>query len=109
MVEQWISPEPEWEGKFVLIDFWATWCGPCRKAVKHLNEWQEKFSDKLVIIGISDESADTVKAFSNPALTYASATDTQGRTKKKLKVGGIPHVIILDPQGIVTSHPSRHS
>ena len=42
IVEKWISTEPELKGKFVLIDFWATWCGPCRKVIPDLNIFQEQ-------------------------------------------------------------------
>ena len=41
------------DGKFVLIDFWATWCGPCRRSIPGLNQLHARFKDRLVIIGIS--------------------------------------------------------
>jgi cytochrome c biogenesis protein CcmG, thiol:disulfide interchange protein DsbE len=101
IVEKWLTKEPDRSGKFVLIDFWATWCPPCRKAIPELNGFQKKFEDKLVVIGISDESEATVSKFANPKIEYATAIDTKARTKKVLEVTGIPHVIIVDPKGIV--------
>jgi len=101
IVEKWLTEKPSTEGKFVLIDFWATWCPPCRKAVGELNEFARKHKDKLVVIGISDEDPDKVAAFASPKLEYFSAVDPQARTKKILEVKGIPHVILMDPKGIV--------
>ncbi len=101
VVEKWLSPEPKREGKFVLIDFWATWCGPCRRAIPELNAFQKKFGDKLVVIGVSDEPEAKVRAFAEPKIEYSSAIDTQKRMNKALEVKGIPHVILIDPKGIV--------
>lgn len=101
VVETWISEKPDTEGKYILIDFWATWCGPCRKVIPELNAIHKKFKDKLVVIGLSDESTDKVKEMKSPSIEYYSAVDTQARMKKALEVKGIPHVIIIDPKGIV--------
>ena len=101
IVEKWLTKEPDRKGKFVLIDFWATWCGPCRKAIPELNALHKKFGDKLVVIGISDEPEAKVKSMTTPGIEYFSAIDTQARTKKAVEVKGIPHVLIIDPQGIV--------
>lgn len=100
-VEKWLTDKPATEGKFVMIDFWATWCGPCRKAIPELNKFQEKFKDKLIVIGISDEEEAKVRPVSEKEIHYSSAIDTKAETKKELKVTGIPHVILLNPKGIV--------
>jgi len=101
IVEKWLTPEPDRRGKFTLIDFWATWCPPCREAIPELNGYHEKFGDKLVVIGISDETEAAVRALANPQIEYSIAIDTQARTKSAVGVTGIPHVLIIDPQGIV--------
>jgi thiol-disulfide isomerase/thioredoxin len=101
IVEKWLTPEPNRRGKFTLIDFWATWCPPCRRAIPELNGYYEKFGDKLVVIGISDETEEAVRKLVSPKIEYAVAIDTQARTKKTVEVTGIPHVLIIDPQGIV--------
>jgi len=100
-VEKWLTDKPVTDGKFVMIDFWATWCGPCRKAIPEMNKFQEKFRDKLVVIGISDEAEDKARPVSEKEIHYASAIDTKAETKKELKVTGIPHVILINPKGIV--------
>lgn len=101
VVEEWISKEPKLKGKFIIIDFWATWCGPCRQSIPKFNELQKKFKKDLVIIGLSDESAEKIRAFKLQPIEYANAIDTQARMKKTLEIKGIPHVILIDPKGIV--------
>ena len=101
IVEKWLTAEPKTEGKFVLIDFWATWCPPCREAIPELNKIHHGLGDKVCVIGISDEPEAKVKALVNPKIDYAVAIDTNKRTKSALEVRGIPHVLLIDPKGIV--------
>ena len=100
-VQKWINKEPDRAGKFILIDFWATWCGPCRKAVPELNRFHEKFGDKLVVMGISNEKEDVVRKFTDENIKYYSALDTTAALKKQFEVTGIPHCVIINPAGIV--------
>jgi cytochrome c biogenesis protein CcmG/thiol:disulfide interchange protein DsbE len=106
--EAWIGNQPDTRGKFVLIDFWATWCGPCRASIPHLNGLQSKFKDKLVIIGLTDEPLSKVKAMKSPQIEYAVATDTQGRMLSAAQVRGIPHAMLIDPSGIVRFEGMPH-
>ena len=101
VVEEWISSEPDIKGKFVLIDFWATWCGPCIRAIPELNSFHEKFKENLVVIGISDEYKEKINNFKKVKIEYYSAIDTNETLKNIYQVKGIPHCVLIDPDGIV--------
>lgn len=101
VVEKWLSDKPDTKGKFVLIDFWATWCGPCKMAIPKLNQFKTEFENDLIVIGISDESPEKVQSLTNPKIEYYNAIDTQRRMYNLLEVRGIPHCILIDPNGIV--------
>ncbi len=107
IVEKWLTAAPNTTGKFVLIDFWATWCGPCRQSIPHLNELQAKFQADLVVIGLSDESEAAVRKMKSPKMEYSVGIDTSATMSNAMQVRGIPHAIILDPAGIVRfeGHP----
>lgn len=101
VVEKWLTDKPDTKGKFVLIDFWATWCGPCRRAIPELNKFKTEFEKDLIVIGISDETQEKVQSLTNPKIEYYSAIDTERRMYNSLEVQGIPHCILIDPDGIV--------
>ncbi len=101
LVDTWVTPQPNIRGKMVLIDFWATWCRPCCAGIPKLNAWHRKFADRLVIIGMSPETPEQVEAMAEPRIEYYHAVDPQQRTKSALGVEAIPHIVIIDPTGVV--------
>ena len=107
VVEKWLTETLNLEGKFVIVDFWATWCGPCRRSIPELNTWSKKFNDKLVVIGLSDETEQDVRKMKEPQIEYSVAIDTKGRTLRDVGVRTIPHILLIDPKGIVRyqGHP----
>jgi cytochrome c biogenesis protein CcmG/thiol:disulfide interchange protein DsbE len=107
-IQKWLTGQPQLAGKFVLLDFWATWCPPCRESIPGLNKLAEKFGDQLVVVGLSDEEEAEVKAMKNPVIKYSIAIDTEGRMQKGLEVKGIPHALLIDPKGIVRFEGMPH-
>jgi cytochrome c biogenesis protein CcmG, thiol:disulfide interchange protein DsbE len=103
VVEKWLTPEPDRTGKFVLLDFWATWCPPCVEGIPHLNALQKNFAGQLVVIGVSDETEETVRAFKRFPIEYSSAIDPDHRMILGLGVDSfpMPYTMIIDPRGIV--------
>lgn len=104
------------DGKNIyVVEFWATWCPPCRTSIPHLTELQKKFKDKgVVIVGISDETADKVKPFVEKmadTMDYVVALDDERKSNegymKAYGQGGIPTAFIVGKDGKVlwVGHP----
>ncbi len=100
-IEKWLTASPATQGKFVLIDFWATWCVGCRQSIPELNGFQKKFPDRLVIIGVTDETAEEVRKTTLPRMAYSVASDPDERMLRALDIQSLPHSILVDPSGIV--------
>ena len=107
-VQKWLGETPDMAGKFVLVDFWATWCPPCRASIPGLNRLCNKFKDQLVVIGLSDETEETVRKMTNPKIEYYVGIDTQRHSKSAIGVTGIPHALLIDPKGIVRFEGMPH-
>lgn len=105
----------QFKGKYVYIDVWASWCGPCKKEIPLLKTLKEKFANKNIeIIGISvDENrADWVNAINTYTMTgtqlYAGGWENE--LCKFFKITGIPRFILLDKEGkIINSNADRPS
>ncbi|MCD6366689.1 MAG: TlpA family protein disulfide reductase [Bacteroidales bacterium] len=101
VVDQWVTDEPKLKGKFIIVDFWATWCPPCKRAIPELNKFANDLKKNVVVIGISDEPPAKIQKMLVPKIDYFVASDPQRRMMKEIEVKGIPHVIVIDPHGIV--------
>ena len=83
--------------KLFLVEFWATWCGPCITVSNYLEVLQDQFKKDLFIISLSEENPETVKKFlSKRPSRFATAIDYDGETFKKYKVKDLPFAVLLD-------------
>jgi len=89
------------QGKVVLVNFWATWCPPCRKEMPDLESLHQQFQKQgLVILAISDEEASKVKAFiAERGISYAVLLDPGRKVNTLFHVMGIPKTFIYDRGG----------
>ena len=97
-------------GKVILINFWATWCGPCKIEIPHLVELQDQYKDDLVILGVSvDDTADKMKPYADamkinyPLLVGLGHQDMQDAYGP---LWGIPVSVFIDREGKIHK---RHS
>ena len=98
----------DYRGKVVIVDFWASWCVPCRRSFPWLNQMHEKYeADGLVIIGVNlDASPDDAQAFLHdyPA-EFEIVFDHDGILARQFDVAAMPSSFVIDRNGeIVANH-----
>uniref|UniRef100_UPI003FEE6CB6 thioredoxin-like domain-containing protein n=1 Tax=Phocaeicola sp. TaxID=2773926 RepID=UPI003FEE6CB6 len=91
------------EGKYVMLEFWASWCGPCRAEIPHLVRVHEKYKDfNIVSVSVDEKEADWQKAMKEERMTWTQARITggiMGEEMKKFNITGIPMCMVLDGEG----------
>ncbi len=101
------------KGKYVLVDFWAKWCGPCRQENPNVVRVYQKFKDKgFTVFGVSlDRSKeDWMRAIGEDKLTWTHVSDLkfwQSEAAKTYNITGIPFSVLLDPNGIIVAKNLR--
>jgi thiol-disulfide isomerase/thioredoxin len=89
------------QGKVVLVNFWATWCPPCRKEMPDLDVLYRRFKDQgLIILSISDEEVDKVKSYlAEKPVTYPILLDPGRKVNDLFRINGIPKSFVYDRNG----------
>lgn len=106
-IERWWNSGPNIAGKLAVVDFWATWCPPCRDAIPHMNLIAKGYPRDVAVMGISSETwrnfeEGTLKhRLSKSDFAYAVGIDSQSRMASAFAVRGIPHIAVMSADGIV--------
>jgi len=114
----WIKGEPvniPSQDKVLVLEFWATWCPPCKATIPHLTKLQDKYKSSVRIVGITtEEDTQKVRTFVNSMtgqMEYTVALDSGQQAHQlmeKARVHGIPHAFVIDLQGTIrySGHPA---
>ncbi len=96
----------EMGGRVVLVDFWATWCGPCNEELPHMKKIAKEFAGQpLVILSVSwdDDAAKWKDFIAKNEMTWMQYRDADHELSKRFGVDAIPHYFTIDSDGVLTS------
>lgn len=97
-----VKTDAELTGKVVIVDFWASWCGPCRKSFPFFNQLQQKHrADGLVVLAVNEdeERADAEAFLKQYPANFAVLFDQQGQLASQYQIPGMPTTVVIDRQG----------
>ncbi|MDH4070209.1 MAG: redoxin domain-containing protein [Ignavibacteria bacterium] len=109
VIAEWLTGEIQEEtplaGRTIILEFWATWCSPCIKAIPHMNALQSVFDEQILFLSITDESRSKVERFlQKTRMSSAVVIDNQRKTYTAYGVDAIPETFLIDSAGVVRWH-----
>lgn len=89
------------DGKYLLVDFWASWCGPCKRQIPVIKELAKEYTDRLNVLGVAvwDEPDATRKAIADHGITWPNIIDAQAIPTDIYGISGIPCIMLISPEG----------
>jgi len=96
-------------GKLALVDFWASWCGPCRAEIPNIIEVFNKYGDQVNVVGVAswDKPEDTKAAISELGIKYPQIMNAQAVGTDAYSIDGIPEIILFSPEGKIIKRGLR--
>ena len=94
----------EQRGQVVLVNFWATWCGPCRQEMPHLNRLYDKYRASgftLLAVNIDDDPRTAIATATKMGLRFPVLLDTDKTVSKRYALGSMPATVLIDRDGKV--------
>ncbi|HQU73464.1 MAG TPA: TlpA disulfide reductase family protein [Calditrichia bacterium] len=92
----------DFQGKVVLLDFWASWCGPCKKSLPALSEMQDQFRGlRIVGISIDDKEKNAQRMMKDLSLDMTALFDGKKSVAAAYEVSGMPTAVLIDQKGVV--------
>ena len=98
------------KGKVALIDFWASWCRPCRAEIPNIKKIYEKYGGKdLVVISLNvwDKPEAQAKAIKDLGMTWTQLTDATRNATDTYGVDGIPQILLIGKDGVIIARNLR--
>lgn len=96
-------------GKAVVLDFWASWCAPCRAQAPIIDQLDRRYGEEVVFLGVntSDSQADAVRFARERELSYTTLADDEGEVRRNYGVQALPTLVVIDPSGRITAVRTR--
>jgi cytochrome c biogenesis protein CcmG, thiol:disulfide interchange protein DsbE len=96
----------DWRGKVVVLNFWASWCGPCREESPMLQRWHQRIrraGGTVLGVDVQDVTSDAQRFIREHRLTYPMLRDGEGDTAKPFEILGYPETLVIDRRGRIAA------